>query len=407
MRMRTVPLAAVAGIAATGLAATALRMPAREALQLAGIAVGAAVAAGILGALALRFLRRSSIGAQTTVAAAAAVAAVGAGAWAAAAAMFLSIHDLHALVVVLVAAVSTGVVLALVLGRHVGVSSRALGEAARRIGAGELDGAVASPSTKEFGELARELSEMQAKLADARERERTADAVRRELVAWVSHDLRTPLAGIRAMGEALEDGIVDDPETVSRYHRTIRIETERLARLVDDLFELSRIHAGALRLQMERVSLGDLVSDALAAEDPLARSKGVRLEGGVAGPSPELHVSPPEFQRVLRNLIANAIRHTPSDGTVSVEAGRTGDAAYVSVADACGGIPEDTLARVFDVAFRGERARTPTTDGGAGLGLAIARGLVEAHHGDIDVANVGAGCRFTVRIPLDRDHVPR
>jgi signal transduction histidine kinase len=249
--------------------------------------------------------------------------------------------------------------------------------------------------------LAQELEDMSVALEQARTRERALEASRRELVAWVSHDLRSPLAAIRAMAEALEDGVVSDRETVTGYHHRIAGEVDRLAGLVDDLFELSRTQAGVLRLQFEMVSLSDLVSDALSGAVPVAKAKGVRLEGHLRGVCPELELSTPEVARALRNLLENAIRHTPADGTVSVEAGIDGGAAYVSVVDACGGIPDMDLERVFDVAFRGEAARTP--GGGGGLGLAIARGMVEAHGGEIDVRNEADGCRFTVRLPLAAD----
>ena len=156
------------------------------------------------------------------------------------------------------------------------------------------------------------------------EREQALEGSRRELVAWVSHDLRTPLSAIRALVEALEDGIVDDRPTVARYHTMLRIEAERLSGLVDDLFELSRTQAGVLRLEFESVSLADLVSDALAGASAVAATKGVHLEGHVAGVAPELHASAPEVLRALRNMLENAIRHTPSDGTVVVEAGSRG-----------------------------------------------------------------------------------
>ncbi len=203
------------------------------------------------------------------------------------------------------------------------------------------------------------------------------------------------------MAEALEDGVVSDPETVARYYRIVATESERLAGLVDDLFELSRIQAGALRLDVAPVSLGDLVSDALSAASLIAEVKGVRLEGRLKGSAPEVPASTPELSRALRNLLENAIRHTPSEGSVLVEAGVDGDRAYVSVADGCGGIPEADLDRVFDLAFRGEAARTPEPDGGAGLGLAIARGIAEAHRGAITVRNENGGCLFTLRLPLE------
>jgi signal transduction histidine kinase len=205
------------------------------------------------------------------------------------------------------------------------------------------------------------------------------------------------------MVEALEDGVVEDPETVARYHRTMRHEADRLAGLVDDLFELSRIHAGALSLELERVSLDELVSDAIASVSIAAGAKGVALRGDVPGPAPVVELSTPEMARVVRNLLDNAIRHTPPGGLIVVDArlDGTGSAAEVSVTDSCGGIPEADLHQVFETAYRGDAARTPG-DGGAGLGLAVARGLVEAHKGQISVRNEGPGCRFTVRLPLSR-----
>ncbi len=232
---------------------------------------------------------------------------------------------------------------------------------------------------------------------EARERERAAETHRRDLVAWVSHDLRTPLAGMRAMTEALEDRVVVDPETVQEYHRRIRVETDRMAGLVDDLFELSRISAGALRLSLARVSLGDVVSDAVASAAPVAAARRVRLVAARSG-WPVVRASEPELTRIVANLIRNAIRYTPSEGMVRVSGGRDGNAAWLAVTDTCGGIPYTDLPRVFDVAFRGEAARSPGS--GGGLGLAIVRGLVEAHRGTVTVANVDGGCRFVVRLPL-------
>jgi signal transduction histidine kinase len=238
---------------------------------------------------------------------------------------------------------------------------------------------------------------------EARERERAAEASRRELVAWISHDLRTPLAGIQAMAEALADGVVSAPEEVAGYANGIGTETRRLSGMVDDLFELSRITAGALRLTMVQVALGEVVSDVLAALGPVARRKRVRVLAD-AVTTPVVLGSDPELGRVVRNLVSNAIRHTPPDGTVAVRLDVDGRDAVLAVDDGCGGIPDTELARVFDVAFRGSAARTPGRDGeeqpGGGLGLAIAKGLVEAHRGRIGARNQGPGCRFEVRLPL-------
>ncbi|WP_020670230.1 sensor histidine kinase [Amycolatopsis nigrescens] len=237
---------------------------------------------------------------------------------------------------------------------------------------------------------------------EARSRERAAEASRRELVAWISHDLRSPLAGIQAMAEALADGIVSEPGEVAGYAQRISGETTRLSGMVGDLFELSRITAGALQLTLSAVPLRDVVSDALAAQTPVAERKKVRVLASENG-QPVVAGSDPELARVVRNLVSNAIRHTPPDGTVAVQIGIDGGDALLAVDDSCGGIPEDELPRVFDVAFRGTQARTPDRSGttsGGGLGLAITKGLVEAHRGRIGVHNHGPGCRFEVRLPL-------
>ncbi|MEU4666691.1 HAMP domain-containing sensor histidine kinase [Amycolatopsis sp. NPDC023774] len=237
---------------------------------------------------------------------------------------------------------------------------------------------------------------------EARERERAAEASRRELVAWISHDLRSPLAGIQAMAEALADGVVSERHEVADYAQRIGGETTRLSGMVGDLFELSRITAGALELTMSAVPLRDVVSDAVAAQSPVAERKRVRvLENADAWPV--VSGSDPELARIVRNLVSNAIRHTPPDGTVAVQLDIDGDQAILAVDDSCGGIPDDEIGRVFDVAFRGTQARTPDRSGttsGGGLGLAIAKGLVEAHRGHIGVHNHGPGCRFEVRLPL-------
>ena len=237
---------------------------------------------------------------------------------------------------------------------------------------------------------------------EARGRERAAESARRELVTWMSHDLRTPLAGIRAMAEALADGVVNQPGEAEEYARRIGRETERMAAMVDDLFQLSRITSGALRLTLSAVPLGEVVSEAVAAESARAARKGVRLEAADDVVWPVVRGSDPELARVVRNLVSNAVRHTPPDGTVVLAAGTRDGRAWLGVQDGCGGIPEDDLERVFEVAFRGSVARSPEAIGeaGAGLGLAIARGLVEAHDGEIDARNHGAGCRFEVRLPL-------
>lgn len=380
-------------------------VPAGDTLQVAAIGAGTALAGSGAGAVVLHLLQRRPLAVQVATTSVVVLVPVAGAAWVAAEAMFLSTHDLTALGIILVAAGTVGIGSALTVGHRVGLASRALIDVARRIGSGEVpDDPAAGRVPDELARLYEELVIAAKRLEHARRREQSLEGSRRELIAWVSHDLRTPLAAIRAVTEALEDGIVSDPTTVARYHTTLRIEADRLSGLVDDLFELSRTQAGVLRLEYERVSLGDLVSDALAGAAPVADAKGVRLEGQLADMATRVDASPPEVLRALRNILENAIRHTPSDGTVVIEAGHDDGHAYIAVRDTGGGIPDADLPRVFDVAFSGDDARTPGS--GAGLGLAIARGLVEAHHGELTVHNEHAGACFTVRLPLPPSHRP-
>ena len=397
-------MAGLGGLALCALTAFSASMSAGDAAKLIGIASGVALIGVPIGALALRVLRTRSVGVQCVALALTTTLSLLFGALAAAQAMFISQHDLAVLSVVLVASGTAGVVMSMFLGARIGAASRDLVETTRRIGGeGPAEPLRIADAPQELARLGEELAEMERRLAESRRVERTLEASRRELVAWVSHDLRTPLSGIRAMVEALEDGVVDDPATVARDHRTLREEADHLAALVDDLFELSRTQAGALNLRFSRVSMSDLVSDALASSAPVAAAKGVKLEGRVIGPPPELDASAPEVLRVLRNLLENAIRHTPSDGSILVETGideSAPDSVYVSVHDSGGGVPEADLDRIFDVAFQVDSARTPGS--GAGLGLAIAKGFADAHRGEITVSNVDGGARFMLRLPRDR-----
>jgi signal transduction histidine kinase len=395
-RWRAPLLTMLVGAALTTLVAVATSMTNRDALELVGIAAGVGGIAILLGVPLLRLVRTRNLGLQIATLTLVIVAAVGLGAVVAARAMFISDHDLAAIEVVLAAAATVGVTAAVWLGATVAATTSSLVAVTRRIGTGPGGNTPTVDGPPEFVRLARELDVMEQRLDDARRREQAVEQSRRELVAWVSHDLRTPLAAIRAMVEALEDGVVADPETVARYYSTLRAEADRLAALVDDLFELSRTQSGVIELQLERVSLSDLVSDAIAGVAPVAAAKGVRLEGRVDGARAEVAVSTPEVLRALRNVLENAIRHTPPDGSVTVVAGSESNEAYVSVVDSGGGIPEADLARIFDVGYQVDRARTA---GSSGLGLAIARGFVEALHGDISAANEDGGARVTVRLP--------
>jgi signal transduction histidine kinase len=373
--------------------------------------VGGAAGSIALAILLLWGFRRRAATVQVTIASLAPVAAVAAGVAGGSWAMFISGHDLRTLVVILVGACTVGMITALLFGNRVARSSEGLGAIARRIGdQGTPDGGIAAgdkvrsiadeEGPGELARLARELDDAVSRLEESRAQAAAIEQSRRELVAWVSHDLRTPLAGIRAMVEALEDGVVDDPETVDRYHRTIGLEVDRLASLVADLFELSKIHAGAMQLQLHPVALDEVLSDVVAGATLLARAKGVELTASLAG-APVVRLAAPEMGRAVQNLIDNAIRHTPPGGSIRllVATDEVTRSACVSVIDSCGGIPDHDLDRVFELAYSGDTARTPG-DGRAGLGLAVTRGLVEAQRGRVSVVNEDSGCRFTIRLPL-------
>ena len=362
------------------------------------VTASCALAAVALGWLLVHSLRRHSVTIHLVVASLAALVTVAASVVVTARAMFLSSHDARVVLVVVLLSVPAGAGVSLALGRSLRSASRQLAAAAALLGQPAYV-TMPLPVTSELSSVAAALGEAHQRLAEAHEREVSIEQGRRELVAWMSHDLRTPLAGMRAMAESLEDGIVDDPATVSRYHRQLRVEVDRMAAMVSDLFELSRVQ-GPLDLNLQRIAAHDLVEEAVASADPVARAKGVRLVAP-AGDRLPVTVDTTELGRVLRNLLVNAIRHTPHDGTIQVTAEPSDGHVTLAVADACGGIPVKDLDRVFDTAFRGDgAARTTTVHQGAGLGLAIARGIVEAHRGAITVANDGPGCRFEVRLPL-------
>jgi signal transduction histidine kinase len=282
------------------------------------------------------------------------------------------------------------------LGRQVEANSLALRRAARSLGEEESGGyrPPTGPMTAELAALSRDLAVTSERLSESRGREHALEQSRRQLVAWVSHDLRTPLAGLRAMAEALEDGLAAEPD---RYHRQIRAEVDRLTGMVDDLFELSRIESGTLGLSPSQITLDDLINDALASTEALARARGVRLTGEAGGPL-VIRADPHALSRALTNLLINAIRHTPADGGVHIMAAPEAGGALLAVADGCGGIPEADLTRVFDTAWRGTHAHSLDTKR-AGLGLAIVRSIVEAHEGQVCVVNTGEGCRFEMRLP--------
>jgi signal transduction histidine kinase len=369
--------------------------------QLLAVSAASGVVVTAAGVLLLRAARRRPLRDAALIVALTPVTTVIVAAAMATVAMFLSTEQFGVLIALVVFAGVAGLVTAMVLARTIMAGSDALRVATEALSRGEPYVGPTSTPSAELEALAVELQGAHAKLDEARRYERAIETSRRELIAWVSHDLRTPLAGIRAMAEAPEDNVVSTDDDRSLYHQRIRVEVDRLARMVDDLFELSRIHSGQLRLSLHHMMVTDVVRDAIATAMPVAQAKRVRLDSdGLDSAGPLVDIDPHAFSRVIGNLLSNAIRFTPHDGAVSITAAHDAEFAYVSVHDECGGIADTDIGRVFEVAYRGAPARTPEPNGGAGLGLAIARGIVDAHRGRIGAENVGAGCRFTIALPL-------
>lgn len=384
---------------------------AEDLVVVVAVVLGVAVVGTATGAVTVRLLRARTIWASVAVVISTATVVIAAGVLTLGRLMVVSEDAMGVLgAAVAVSALAAGVV-AGVLARRLARGSSALTAAARRLGAGEPLDVLTQPDTRELRELAAALVAAADRLTEARERARSEEVARTELVAWVSHDLRSPVAGIRAMAEALEDRVVADSASVADYHRRIRRESVRLGRMIEDLFELSGIHAGALVVRPRRMALQEIVDEVVQAAEPLAGHGGVRLVP--AGPADPVVVlaDPDQLARAVRNLVDNGVRHTPPGGVVTVRAAggvHPDDPATIAVDDGCGGLPAGERERVFEIGYRGEWARTPRGDVGAGLGLAIAHGIVTAHHGRIDISDVPGGCRFTISLPspaavADRD----
>jgi signal transduction histidine kinase len=310
--------------------------------------------------------------------------------------MFVSKHDASQLTVLLVYAVATGIGASIALSRSMIAAVDRLTTTAREVGAGRLDArSHAEPTGPELDLLAATLDQMAERLQASIESERRADRVRRDLVTAVSHDLRTPLAGLRAMVEAVDDGIVDDSESLRSYITEMKHSVHSLARLVDDLFELVQLDAGAIEAESHRARLETVVAAAVDACRGDAFEKGLRVEMNLGEAGHRL--CSPRLTRVLQNLLQNAIRHTPADGTVRVEARVDTERLEVVVADTGEGIPASQLGSVFEPFWRGDAARaTP----GAGLGLALAKRITETLGGDIQVDSPPRdGTRFAVVLP--------
>jgi signal transduction histidine kinase len=319
--------------------------------------------------------------------------------WVTARLMFASQHDLRLATVLLLfaggIAISVGYFLSVALTDRIVALSRAAREIARE----RLDVRVPVAGNDEMANLARTFNEMALQLEEAARKQEELDTLRRNLIAWAGHDLRTPLASIRAIVEALADGMVEQPEAVERYLHTAQREIRSLSVLIDDLFELAQWEAGGLRLELCPNSISDLISDTIESLSELSSQRGIELQGSAAPGVDPVMMDAQQIQRVLSNLVGNALRHTPAGGTVEIRAMAQEEWIRVEVRDTGEGIDAHDLPHIFEHFYRGEKSRSRAT-GGSGLGLAIAKGIVESHSGQIGVeSTTGEGTTFYFALP--------
>ena len=321
--------------------------------------------------------------------------------WFSAQLMFASQHDLLLAIVLLVFAGGIAMILGYFLSSTVTTRINLLKEAAQKLAQGDLQTRVPVSGRDEVSALAATFNQMAQQLQMADEKQHELENLRNDLIAWVGHDLQTPLASMRAILEALSDGVVEEPEMVRRYLLTAQRDVMSLSALIDDLFQMSQLDAGGFPLDRAAASISDLVSDTLESFSQLAVQHEIRLEGQVASNVDPVFMDTQAIGRVFNNLISNALRHTPSGGEIKVEARRTGSGVEVTVSDTGEGIRPQDIPHIFERFYRGDAARSRNRGtGGAGLGLAIARGIVRAHGGDIQVeSQLGQGTRFTFHIP--------
>jgi signal transduction histidine kinase len=314
--------------------------------------------------------------------------------------MFFNEHDLMLATILLLYAGGIATALGFFISAAITDVVSQLSAGARSIANGRFGVRVEVRGRDELAQLATAFNQMAAQLGEAEQRKQELEKLRRDLIAWVGHDLRTPLASVRAMVEALADGVVQEPETAMRYLRTAKRDIGQLSALIDDLFDMAQLDAGGLKLDKRPNSLSDLLSDTLESFHGQAADKGVQLTGMAAPGVDPVLIDARQMGRVLNNLVSNALRHTPAGGQVRLHAYPSRDGIHVEVSDTGEGIRPDDMPHIFEQFYRGEKSRSRAT-GGAGLGLAIAKAIVEAHGGQIRAeSRMGQGTRFMVVFPV-------
>ena len=319
--------------------------------------------------------------------------------------MFVSTgHDLRLLIALLVFSGLVTAFFSLWVADSVSRSAERLLEGVRALADGHYHARVEVAAGDEVSRLAGSLNRLAARLQAVEDEREALDRERRELTAAISHDLRTPLASIRAMVEALDDGVVSNDKEVRRYYGAIRRQIEQLSRMIEDLFELAQIDAGALRLERRPLALQDVAAEVVDAMQAQAERRGVHLNCETPENVAELPLDGDRIERAISNLVQNALEHTPAGGTVQVAVSRVNGWAELRVIDAGEGIDSADLPHIWDRFYRAEKSRRREANGGdgRGLGLAIVRGLVEAHGGSVSAESAaGRGTTITMRLPAN------
>ena len=393
---RSLLLLATAAVAGGGavVGVYGLRAGVETALLLAG-----AGGAGLLAAhIAARWRQQMRLSQQFGVASAAALGSILAATVAAAILMFVSSQDAVMICVITVFAGVVAVRAAQLLGSGVLADVDRVRSGLDAVAEGRRDVRMQASGTDELAQLAAAADAMVARLAAEEARREVAERARRDLVAAASHDLRTPIASLRLMSDAIGDNLVDE-QTRRRYHRAMQTNIEALSGLIDDLFELSSLESGEITWSMKHVQLADLIDETVDAMKPQAQAKRVAVRAELREPLAPTQADPEKLQRVLFNLIQNAIRHTPADGSVTVRAEGSPAGVEIQIADTGQGVDAADRARVFEAFYRSGPDKSRSTPG-AGLGLAIARSIIEAHGGRIWLESEGAGTQVRFILPL-------
>ena len=313
--------------------------------------------------------------------------------------MFVSDHDLQLSGLLLLFAAIIASSFGLFVSATVTDGLQQLAITAQQLAEGDLSARVDISGKDEVAQVGLAFNEMADQLETVDMQRTELENLRRDLIAWTSHDLRTPLTSIRVRVEALNDGVLDDPETEQRYYRSILSDVMALNLLFDDMFELAQLDRVDAKLEKSLSSLEELIDECLERFQTISAERGVQLSANVGEDVDPLPLNSAKISRVLDNLISNSLRYTPKGGRIVITADRDGDRVIVSVEDSGPGFNEEDIPRLFEQFYRGEQARTRAT-GGAGLGLSIAHGVVEAHGGRIWAENVpGGGARISFELP--------